>query len=184
MCRALSFNLSPRYFWLDEQSRSIGIDVRHLPPELQSAVASRRFIAAVREGERILLPGQQGEAGSYRFEQHCGLFEPGQIEIAGEVFDKLSNGHIVPTPERHAVQLHAEPGCGKGQNQQLFVPQLLAGTRGERVLTGETDRLPFDRRLRRGLHGDEQPLVGFRNAGDDDAVGCSPLRLGLLHLVR
>ena len=91
---------------------------------------------------------------------------------------------MIAAPERHAVELHAQARGGETRDEQFVVAQLLAGPHGERVLAGEPDRLPLDRRLRRCLHRHQQPLVGLRQPCRHGAVGGRLLRLGLLHLVR
>ena len=57
-------------------------------------------------------------------------------------------GDVVSTPERNLVEFHPQPGPGEARHEKLIVAELLAGSNGQSILSGQTETLPLDRRLR------------------------------------
>src|ERR1017187_4585928 len=101
---------------------------------MKAAIASGRFIEALRIGEGVLFPRQQREPGANRVQENCCGLQPRQVEVAAEIVSKLPDCDVVPTPQRHSVQLHAEARGRKVDHQQFIILQLLAGPLRERVL--------------------------------------------------
>src|SRR5581483_11348433 len=127
--------------------------------------------------------------------------QPRKINVAGEIVGELLDLHVVAAPERDAIELHFEAGAGKRGDEQLVVPQLLAGAHREWIRAAQAEGLELDRSMGRALRlltanrhrrlsgcdaipgwqlcGYDEPLVGFRDAGGDRAIGGVPLGFGL-----
>jgi hypothetical protein len=71
--------------------------------------------------ERILLPSQQPEAVLHRIDQYRGAEQSRQIEVLCEIIDKLPNRDVIASPQRHAVQLHAQTRGREARDQELVV---------------------------------------------------------------
>ena len=91
---------------------------------------------------------------------------------------------MIAAPQGHPVEFHSQARARERRYQQLFRPQFLAGAHGERVLPSQPQGLPLDRRLGRGLHRHEEPLVGLRQPSNHGTILRLQLRFGLPHLMR
>ena len=80
-----------------------------------------------------------------------------------KIINQLLQFHVLAAPERNPIQFHSQASRCEAGDEQFVTAQLLAGADGERVLTRETYRLPFDESLRRALDGNEQPLIRLWN---------------------
>src|SRR5690606_30045431 len=114
----------------------------------QAPIPTCRLVEAVGIGERVLRPHEQPKTIANRAEQHLRVAQARQIEVPSEIVNELPDLDMVATPQGDAVQLHPEPRWCEAGNQQFVTPELFAGARGERVLTGQAHGLPVDLRLR------------------------------------
>src|SRR5262249_3708931 len=81
------------------QQAGVAISDGDVLPVTQTTIALCSLVVAFRIRERILLTGQQGAAGADRAEQHRGVFETWQVEIAPEVIDELLNSDVIAAPQ-------------------------------------------------------------------------------------
>ena len=61
-----------------------------------------------------------------------------KIQIATKIFDKLTHGDVVASPQWNAVYLHTKPRGGEIYDQGFIALQLLAGTLSKRVGPGQS----------------------------------------------
>ena len=149
----------------------------------QPQIPAGRLVVAIGQPEGVL-PDHQIHAIADRVQQHRGIFEARQIEIAGEILNQLLHGDMMTAPERYAVEFHAQARRREAGEIQLVGAQLLAGAHRQGVGAGETQRLPGHRRLRRVLRRHQEPLVGFRQTRGRGAVGGRHLLGNLCFLMR
>src|SRR5204863_542188 len=108
----------------------------------QSPVTTRHLVEAVGEGETLLFPRQQPEAVTDGADQHRGILETREVDIAREVLGELLHPDVIVAPEGDPIELHLEPRAGEAGEQQFVVPELLAHAHGERIVPrGEPERL-------------------------------------------
>ncbi len=123
---AFCFDLAHGNVWLDEHARCIGVHQDGPAAHRARHDSDLCVVVAVGVGEGVLLPGEQGDAVADGGEQHAGIGQARQVEVAREVLDELLDGDMVAAPERHAVEFHAQASGGKAGEQQLVGAQLLA----------------------------------------------------------
>ncbi len=116
-------------------------------------------------------------------QQNSGLLKARQVKVAGIIFDKLSDSHMIAAPKRNSIQIHAQAGCRKTGHQELIAAQLSGGTFGNRFPSVKPDILPFNLRLWTRLYRNQQPLVSLWQPDVYGAVCGDPLGLGLSDLV-
>src|SRR5690606_6737442 len=111
--------------------------------------------------------------------------EPRQVEVASKVLYELTHADMLTAPKRHSIQLSAQHRGPEHCDKQLFALQLLARSHGQRLSAArEPYRVPLNRRLRRCLLRNEQPLIGLRQSPRHSIIGSLLLRLGLSYLKR
>ena len=134
-------HLPPRSFGSYQETGSVGVIQFDFLAAAKTTIDILILVIDVCEGERVPFPHQETGPIPYGEKQKLRIPQSRQVEVAGEVVHELPYRHMVSSPERHPIELHAQQGSGIAR-VELIAPDLPARPFGERALAREARGLP------------------------------------------
>jgi hypothetical protein len=103
----VGLQLPHRRFRLHHETRRRLRGQLHVRPRLQAAVPLPLLVVGLGVSEPLRGPGEHLHPFLHGPHQHGGLLQARQVRVSSEVLDQLPHLHVIPPPQRHAVELHA-----------------------------------------------------------------------------
>ncbi len=148
--------------WFDYKAGGVERDL-YLLTGFETEIAGAGLVVAIGVGEGFGLPVDRLHPFRDGSQQHVGVFQAWEVDVAGKIFRQFFDRDMVATPEGDTIHLTAQEGSGVLRNQHILASEPTTRVRCQRTLRLglHLDFLQLVGAAGIGLVGDEEPDVGF-----------------------